>query len=295
MDKISNLPKDITNEILSKLPLRDSVRTSVLSRKWRYKWNTLPHLVFDEQLVSSQGQTLVKYTLKNIVDHVLLLHAGPIYSFKLSRKDILDFSDIDRWILYLSRSSFKELTIDVRKGQRYNIPSYLYSCLGLIHLELYNCLVRPPPSTFNGLSCLTSLHLEDSSMTQDAIENLISGCLLLERLVFKNFIGFTRLKIRAPKLIYFKSEGNFFEVTFENTKNLSEVVISFMDFHQNLAHNNFFNLVKFFTEVPHIQRLQLLAFCLKVKRLYRLCLMHSELIHWIIMNVQMDSSVLRNI
>ncbi|XVF43353.1 hypothetical protein PTKIN_Ptkin02bG0033600 [Pterospermum kingtungense] len=46
-DIISNLPDNITERILARLPIQDAVRTSVLSRNWRYKWTTLPDLVFD--------------------------------------------------------------------------------------------------------------------------------------------------------------------------------------------------------------------------------------------------------
>ncbi|KAK9941811.1 hypothetical protein M0R45_007505 [Rubus argutus] len=37
LDRISNLPSDVTEKILSRLPIRDAVRTNVLSRQWRYK------------------------------------------------------------------------------------------------------------------------------------------------------------------------------------------------------------------------------------------------------------------
>lgn len=39
LDRISNLPNDVTEKILSRLPLREAVRTIVLSSKWRYKWD----------------------------------------------------------------------------------------------------------------------------------------------------------------------------------------------------------------------------------------------------------------
>ena len=45
-DIISNLPRKITDEILVRLPIREAVRTCVLSTKWRNKWTTIPELVF---------------------------------------------------------------------------------------------------------------------------------------------------------------------------------------------------------------------------------------------------------
>ncbi|KAK9941794.1 hypothetical protein M0R45_007488 [Rubus argutus] len=41
LDRISGLPNDVSERILSCLPLREAVRTSVVSRKWRYKSDML--------------------------------------------------------------------------------------------------------------------------------------------------------------------------------------------------------------------------------------------------------------
>ncbi|KAH7833861.1 hypothetical protein Vadar_010518 [Vaccinium darrowii] len=47
-DVISELPSHLTENILEILPLRDAVRTSVLSSKWRNNWVTLPQLPREE-------------------------------------------------------------------------------------------------------------------------------------------------------------------------------------------------------------------------------------------------------
>ena len=41
LDLISDLPNNIIENILIRLPISDAVETSVLSRKLRYKWVTL--------------------------------------------------------------------------------------------------------------------------------------------------------------------------------------------------------------------------------------------------------------
>ncbi|KAK1363054.1 F-box/FBD/LRR-repeat protein [Heracleum sosnowskyi] len=138
IDYISNLPEHITDKILSCLSLRDAVRTSILSKKWRNKWISLPHLIFENQslLISSQDQTLIRNKLLNIVDHVLLLHSGPIQKFKLSHRDLQGVYDIDRWILFLSRGSVQEVILEIWKGHQYKLPASLYFCQKLIHLEI---------------------------------------------------------------------------------------------------------------------------------------------------------------
>ncbi|XP_057503193.1 F-box/FBD/LRR-repeat protein At1g13570-like isoform X1 [Actinidia eriantha] len=267
VDRISNLPGHIVDKIMSQLSLRDAVRTSVLSSKWRYKWNNLPNLMFDNQsiVVSSQDQTSIKNKLVNIVDHVLLLHTGPIHKFKLSHRDIQGVNDIDRWILYLSRGSVKEFILEIWKGHRYKLPSSLYSCQKLIHLELFNCLVKPPP-TVNGFGSLKSIDLQHITMDQDRFEHLISSCTMLERLTLMNFDGFTVLNINAPNLQFFDIGGVFDDVNFRNTFRLAIVSIGLyvnIGYDQNLTLGHTGNLIKFFSQLPSIQRLEVQSYFLK--------------------------------
>ncbi|KAL6572632.1 hypothetical protein OROMI_013590 [Orobanche minor] len=267
VERLSNLPGHIIDKILSHLSLRDAVRTSVLSNKWRYKWVTLPSLVFDNQSasVSSQDQILVKNKLVSIVDHVLLLHTGPIDKFKLSHRDLQGVSDIDKWILFLSRGSVKEFILEIWKGNRYKLPSSIYSCQKLIHLELFNCLLKPPPN-FNGFKSLKSLDLQHITTEQLSFEHMILSCPLLERLTLMNFDGFTLLNIHAPNLLFFDVGGVFEDVRFQNTFQLAIVSIGLYvntGIEQNLAFGSTGNLIKFFYCLPHIQRLEVQSFFLK--------------------------------
>lgn len=268
LDKISNLPGHIIDKILSHLSLRDAVRTSVLSSKWRYKWVTLPHLVFDNQsvLVSSQDQTQIRSKLVSIVDHVLLLHAGPIQKFKLSHRDLQGVSDIDRWILFLSRGFIREFILEIWKGHRYKLPSSLYSCQNLVHLELFNCLLKPPP-VFTGFKTLKSLDLQHITMEQSAFEHLISSCPMLERLTLMNFDGFSDLIIQAPNLLFFDIGGVFENVNFQDTFHLATVSIGLYTnagYDHHLTFGSTGNLIKFFAHLPRIQRLEVQSYFLKV-------------------------------
>ncbi|CAN4092806.1 unnamed protein product [Withania somnifera] len=219
------------------------------------KWVTLPNLVFDNQslLISSQDQTFIKNKIVNIVDHALLLHSGPIHKFKLSHRDLQGVCDIDRWILFLSR------------GHRYKLHSSIHLCQKLIHLELFNCLLKPP-LTFPGFKSLKSLDLQHITMEQDAFEHLVSSCHLLERLTLMNFEGFSNLKIHAPNLLFVDVGGVFEDINFMDTFNLAIVSIGLYvnpGLDKNITLGSAGNLVKFFAHLPRLQRLEIQSFFLK--------------------------------
>jgi hypothetical protein len=160
-----------------------------------------------------------------------------------------------------TRCSIKEFVLEIWKGQRYKMPSCLFSCQHLIHLELFNCLLKPP-LTFKGFKSLKSLDLQHVTLAQDVFENLISSCPLLERLTLMNFDGFTHLNIDAPNLQFFDIGGVFNDISFENTFHLAVVSIGLYDKKQAHAYSS--NLLKFFAHLPHIRRLEVQSYFLKV-------------------------------
>ncbi|KAF9668634.1 hypothetical protein SADUNF_Sadunf14G0024100 [Salix dunnii] len=267
VDRISNLPAHVLDQILSILPIRDAVRTSNLSRKWRYNWSHIPHLVFDYRVfsITSKDETVIKNKLVNIIDHVLLLHNGPVYKFKLSHSKILGCSDIDRWILHLSRGSTEEFILLIWRGQRYKLPSCLFSFGNLIHLKLFNCLLKPPLA-FKGFRNLKNLDIQYVTLAQEVFENLISSCPLLERLTLINFDGFTHLKINAPNLQLFDVGGVFDDVSFENNSLLTLVSIGLyknVKNDWNMSRGSSSKLLSFFVNLPHIRRLEIQSYFIK--------------------------------
>ncbi|CAJ2635379.1 unnamed protein product [Trifolium pratense] len=264
-DRISCLPGHVTDQILSFLPIEEAVRTSVLSSKWRNKWYTIPNLVFDPNYVSEDP---------SIVDHVLLLHSGPINKFEISDLNHIPVNssvatDIDRWILHLIRRSIKELVLDLvlMDEVRYKIPWCLFSCQSLNRLELYSCWLKPP-TTFEGLRNLTSLDLDHVTINQDHLEKLISGCPLLENLMLTDIDNITQLNVHAPKLKEFDILGNFEDINFDNTFQLVTVFVSlrlYLDSENNRSRLRgcSSNLLKFFNHRPHIKSLVIQNYFLK--------------------------------
>ncbi|KAI6688923.1 hypothetical protein NL676_025751 [Syzygium grande] len=266
LDEISQLPGNITDQILSRLPIKDAVRTSILSRKWRYKWSSIPQLVFDSQCTKAKGaQPSLQENLAKIIDKVLLLHTGPIRKFKLSHFEFSATSDIDHWILHLSRVSVKEIVLDIWKGQYYKIPTSLFNCQDLIYLELYKCLVKIP-LTFEGFKNLEILDLHTLELSPDGLEALISRCPLIKRLKLRNLVGIKQLNVEAHTLEWLHVEGAFEDVALGVMNRLKSVMI---DFSNDIANKpgpsdaNSSNFHKFFQSLPEIQSLKLQNYSMK--------------------------------
>ncbi|PRQ43936.1 putative F-box domain, leucine-rich repeat domain, L domain-containing protein [Rosa chinensis] len=247
LDKLSNLPTGVTHQILSYLPIKQAVRTSILSSDWRYKWAQLPCLVFDDRTHRSG------YPIAKVVDHVLLLHSGRIDTFKLSTFNYPAARDIDKWISHLSRSNVKVFVLKVWELlPRYNVFSCFFSFKDLTHLELCNCLLKPP-TTFKGFRMLKSLHLQEVIVSGHVLGKLIACCPQLERIILCDLKGITDVTIDAPSIRFLRVRGSFEDVLLANTLNLVDVSIDW----KQVSTISSSKLLRYFFELPRIERLTL--------------------------------------
>ncbi|KAF8407749.1 hypothetical protein HHK36_006884 [Tetracentron sinense] len=233
-DIISNLPDHVIETILVHLPIRDAVRTSVLSHKWRYKWATIPELVFDDYsipppffdhntILTAQDVIIHMHKLVNSIDRVLLLHNGLVHKFDLSTRFLND-SFIDSWILFLSRNGIKELTLKYRGEKHYRVPYSFFSCQAITCLKLLCCILEPP-FVFKGFSHLKSLNLHSVILSDDVFETIISNCIALERLRVIELYGCTHFKIRGLNLQHLYFQGELTHICFIDAPRLSFVSI----------------------------------------------------------------------
>ncbi|XP_055828526.1 F-box/FBD/LRR-repeat protein At1g13570-like [Solanum dulcamara] len=223
--EITDLPENVINAILMPLPLRDAVRTSILSKKWRYKWCKLPHLTLDDELWKTTDNLLspsIKFT--TIMYNILTLHPGPITQFTLSMSKLKKYPKICSLIHFLSRKGIQHLVLQFSEWNRLKLPSSFFTCLQLSHLTLQNCQICPPPA-FVGFNRLISLELCHVSVSSRSLESLISSSPLLEKLVLKFFDSMNHLEIRAPKLRSFDFLGCIKYLSLKNTPHLAKLSI----------------------------------------------------------------------
>ncbi|XP_058735914.1 F-box/FBD/LRR-repeat protein At1g13570-like [Vicia villosa] len=274
-DRLSSLPDLIIEKILSYIPIKEAVGTSVLSHKWINKWCTLPSLVFDTDCFSikaSEDPSIFSKKFVKMVDHVLLVHYGPVKVFKICdykfNRLSLKTDVVDRWILHLTRRSIQELVLEVWIDKKYQIPRCLFSCQGLRCLELYWCWLKPP-TKFEGFKNLKSLGLYDVTISQDDFENLIFSCSLLESLTLMKVNGVSRINIHAPNLKELNISDEFEDINFDIACQLTSV---FVDLHLYFNSENnqsrwhgggSSNFLKFFNHLPHTKGLAIDNYFLK--------------------------------
>ena len=188
-DVISTMPDDVITNILNRLPLQDAVRTCTLSKDWISKWTMLTQLVFDEHFymyVQERGNT---NNYGTIINRLLLPLKGAITKFVLyidkQENSVVDVEDISKCVLFSSQKEIQEFTLKNMDETPLELPTYLFSCLKLKHLKLFNCHFCPE-SSFQGFPCLLSLYLSEVEFGSYKCGKFLAGCPLLEILKLRS-------------------------------------------------------------------------------------------------------------
>ncbi|KAF7123283.1 hypothetical protein RHSIM_Rhsim12G0067500 [Rhododendron simsii] len=147
-DIISHVPGNILDKILMCLPLQDAVRTSILSRKWRYAWVKLPQLLYDVVIADDVLSSLISNCplLEDLTLHTSLRSlevVGPNLKFvccvghfrSICFKNTSRLTNVGIYLDALSKDIF-------RKQERSSSVMLLESVPGIESLGLDFCYVK---------------------------------------------------------------------------------------------------------------------------------------------------------
>ena len=130
---------------LTRVGLRDAVRTSALSRAWRHRWESLPSLdLYFPRLEEDEGAP------KGLgaIDGILLRCPGRVRRF-FAFLDELHACRTHDWFLVLSRRGVE--TLDLSFIECFPVlPSSIFSCSRLTSLSLFACVIPLLPPGFQG-------------------------------------------------------------------------------------------------------------------------------------------------
>ncbi|KAL2334799.1 hypothetical protein Fmac_016012 [Flemingia macrophylla] len=204
-DRLSNLPDELIHRILSTIDAKSCVQMSVLSKRWRNLWTTLP--VLNLQDTSFSDPVL----FESFVDHVLShrdsstnLHVVNFESYD----DLQEGDVVDSIIDYITdtptvTASIRLLSILADQCVVGSLPD-LSLCQSLTTLNLSRICAEATP--FEIVS-LKSLYLIDCNFEcgDEEVLDLFEDCVNLRRLSLHNcnyYGGFQTFRIHAPQLTY---------------------------------------------------------------------------------------------
>lgn len=194
---MDDLRDAILEHILFFGPMEDAVRTSVLSKKWRYLWTSRPNLALEEWPFS-RGEHFT-----NFVDTVLLLQGSArIKQFVLSCDVLGDASRVRLWVSAAVKRNVEEFIADLSDIQgNFVLPYCLFTCATLTHMELSIPWAMELPSRI----CLPNLRVllllnitfADEHSTKRLLSSPVLEELSIEECTWNNL---ETLTIQAPML-----------------------------------------------------------------------------------------------
>ncbi|CAA7062022.1 unnamed protein product [Microthlaspi erraticum] len=182
VDWISDLPDCLLFQVLSNLPTKDVVKTSVLSTRWINLWKYVP--VLDLGI----GDFPDYNTFVGFVDGFLDFNSeSPLEKFKLKYDcDDAEANLISRWINSVVTRKVKHIDVldDSSGSWDFQLPATLYTCESLVSLKL--CGLTLPSPKFVSLPSLKAMDLIIAKFADElALETLISLCPVLESLAIE--------------------------------------------------------------------------------------------------------------
>ncbi|KDP33224.1 hypothetical protein JCGZ_12746 [Jatropha curcas] len=202
-DRISELPDSLLHHILSFLNAMEVVRTSVLSKRWRYLWTSVPSLEFSDQMIKTNVEGCKLPFFTNFVNQFLLRRDfSPIDKFIIRSYLNVKAIAVESFISYAVKLGVQQLDIDcffpTQEGP-IELPPFSFSCDSITTLKLnfHEGLFVMPASL--GLPSLKTLHLVDFGNFDG---NVLSTCPNLETLILEGLYlyGIKSFNINAPNL-----------------------------------------------------------------------------------------------
>ncbi|XAR68986.1 hypothetical protein NMG60_11000417 [Bertholletia excelsa] len=180
LDPITHLPPEVMRRIVSTIPLKEAVRTSVLSTAWKKTlWSpTLPPRAIDFKKKTEEKDDT---DLTRIVSYLL----NPYHSLELWR-----FSLLNQALTYSAVRVGSELFLNLSEEK----PAK----------NGFNLALESTRTTDYRFFPLKNLHLGSvSQQAEDLVSTLFTNCQLLERLKLEKCFWLRKIRIKSHSLVSF--------------------------------------------------------------------------------------------
>ncbi|KAL1342712.1 hypothetical protein HN51_029230 [Arachis hypogaea] len=203
---ICDLPDPILYHILSSLPTKDAIRTSVLSKMWEHLWKNISKIElrenyhsYPEQPEPVKRQKFMDFATKLLRD----CDCSNLKKFDLICSVDENASQVNQWLCGFINPEIEELSLHFEDiWEPLVFPDHLFTCATLTQFDLRMKHIFKLPSSIHFQSLrmlrLVSVIFPDSSSTQ----NLFSGCPALEELalIYCNLKNVKAFFISSPLL-----------------------------------------------------------------------------------------------
>ncbi|KAK3129141.1 hypothetical protein QOZ80_6BG0472190 [Eleusine coracana subsp. coracana] len=191
VDRMSILPDQIMRDVISRLPVKDAVRTGALASRCRGLWRSVPLVFLDAHLIPGCKENVIwrpgiedAHGVCNAVSAVLAAHPGPFRCVRItccymdtSREEIKD------WLQLVADKGVHELAF-INRPQPLDLPlpAALFRCTSLTRLHLGdwkfpNTTALPQSAAFPHLK---ELFLSLIAMKDRDLAFLLGKCPVLE-------------------------------------------------------------------------------------------------------------------
>lgn len=270
------------HDIVSRLTLKDAVRTSLVATNWRLLWTCHPDLCFDSPTILNREPGSRRRSRRNRfirrVNAILESHNGTrLRRFKIAfTLDTRHAKYLDPWLDFALDSKASIISINLlpvlHKGsarsweETYTLPLRMFSRQDASYIELlqFVCVSLKPPHSFDGFVNLRVLDLQYVYMLGGDFELLLSKCNALECLRLSHCCPMPNLKVQqplcrlsylsvrecpplgmefnAPNLAKFDYSGEAIPIALNESMKLTEATVTLMGYDDTLEH--------VFTELP---------------------------------------------
>lgn len=292
-DSISKLPDEILHHLLSFLPTKIAVGTSILSTRWRHLWTSLLVLDFNDGLPShirELDENIVrKMSFVHFVNRVLVHNVLSIQIFRLSCGTYCK-PFLYTWICTAVERNVEELELDLYVEE---MPLRLFTCKTLVVLKLASGINLDIHLSV-WLPSLKVLHITLGKCKDGTTcQKLLSGCPVLEEMVINRYeldkqwdFDISSVTLKSLSILFSvdedilsNSDDPMYELVFNTPKleylnlidgvsenfvveNLSSLVKAYVDVEQ--TRQKFFEfdgyegcIFEFFKDIAHVKFLSL--------------------------------------